>query len=61
MSRWKHEKYGVYEPMPDPLVTTCHEIEFIDYFSALAFLSGFKCAVTHSYSVPSSLSTFTVK
>lgn len=38
--------------MPEPLVTACHEIQFKDYSSALAFLSGFKCAVTHSYSVP---------
>ena len=36
-----------------PLVSTCHEIEFTDYSSALAFLSGSKCAVTHSYSAPS--------
>ena len=49
-------KYWVSGPMLVPLVSTCHEIEFTDYSSALAFLSGSKCAVTHSYSAPSSLS-----
>ena len=46
-------KYWVSGPMLVPLVSTCHEIEFTDYSSALAFLSGSKCAVTHSYSAPS--------
>ena len=49
-------KYWVSGPMLVPLVSTCHEIESTDYSSALAFLSGSKCAVTHSYSAPSSLS-----